>query len=111
MFHTETNVSDPEQAPEWLWKQWVNVVGMRYDGVPVLGFTWYSLTDQVDWAIQLAEKRGAVNACGLHDLERRPRKVAKDYSDLVKAFGRISVMPHAEMLTLSDKPARLKTDV
>ena len=111
VFHTETNVFDPEQAPEWLWKQWVNVVGMRYDGVPVLGFTWYSLTDQVDWDIQLAEKRGNVNACGLYDMDRRPRKVAKDYRDLVDAFGRISVMPHAEMLTLSDKPARLKTDV
>ena len=111
VFHTETNVFDPDQAPEWLWKQWVNVVGMRYDGVPVLGFTWYSLIDQVDWDVQLAEKRGTVNACGLYDMDRRPRKVAKDYRDLVAAFGRISVMPHAEMLTLSDRPARLKTDV
>ena len=111
VFHTETNVFDPEQAPSWLWKQWVNVVGMRYDGVPVLGFTWYSLTDQVDWDIQLAEKKGTVNACGLYDLDRKPRKVAADYRQIIDSFGRISVMPHAEMLAITDRPARLKVDV
>ena len=111
VFHTETNVFDPDLAPQWIWKQWVNVVGMRYDGVPVLGFTWYSLTDQVDWDIQLAEKKGKVNACGLYDLDRRPRKVAADYRQIIQNFGRISVMPHAEMLTISNQPARLKIDV
>src|SRR4051794_13019741 len=73
------NVFDPAAAPQWLWKQWVNVLRMRRDGIPVLGFTWYSLIDQVDWDIQLAEKRGTVNACGLYDMERRPRPVAAAY--------------------------------
>ncbi len=49
---------------------------MRADGVPVVGFTWYSLTDQVDWDVELAEQRGRVNACGLYDLDRNPRPVA-----------------------------------
>ena len=71
--HTETNVFDPEAARSWMWKQWINIVRMRDDGVPVLGFTWYSLTDQIDWDIQLAKKAGTVNACGLYDLDRKPR--------------------------------------
>ena len=52
-----------------------------------------------------------MNACGLYDLDRRPRKVAADYREIISSFGRISVMPHAEMLTISDRPARLKVDV
>jgi hypothetical protein len=26
------------------------MVRLKQDGVPVVGFTWYSLTDQVDWS-------------------------------------------------------------
>ena len=33
---------------------------LREEGVPVVGFTWYSLTDQVDWDIQLREIKGKV---------------------------------------------------
>jgi hypothetical protein len=47
--HTETRTPFPELNPPWLWKQWITVLRMRRDEVPVLGFTWYSLTDQVDW--------------------------------------------------------------
>jgi hypothetical protein len=36
----------------------------RY-GLPMVGFTWYSLTDQVDWDIELREQRGVVNPRGL----------------------------------------------
>jgi len=94
-----------------LWKQWVNVLRMRRDGVPVLGFTWYSLTDQVDWDIGLAEKRGKVNTSGLYDLERRPRPVAEAYRQLLQEFGQITILPHAEVFTITDQPARLKVKV
>ncbi len=49
----------------------LNVLSMRKQGVLVYGFTWYSLTDQIDWDIALAEKRGKVNECGLYDLNRK----------------------------------------
>ena len=111
VFHTETNVSDPEAAPSWLWKQWINVMRMRRDGVPVLGFTWYSLIDQVDWDTQLAEKNGRVFGCGLYGLDRKPRKVEADFRALVQEFGRISLVPHGEMLELSGRPAELKVEV
>ena len=111
VMHTETNVLDPDQAPAWLWKQWVNVLRMRASGVPVLGFTWYSLTDQIDWDIELAEKKGTVNPCGLYDLDRRPRPVAAAYRQLLEEFGRITVVPHGELFAVTDRPAHLKVEV
>jgi beta-glucosidase/6-phospho-beta-glucosidase/beta-galactosidase len=110
VMHTETNVFDADAAPNWLWKQWVNVLEVRRGGVPVLGFTWYSLLDQIDWDIQLAEKRGKVNGCGLYTLDRTPNPVAGDFRKLLEEFGQISIMPHAEMLGVTHRPARLKVD-
>ena len=110
LMHTETNVFDPHAAPSWLWKQWVNVLSVRQDGVPVLGFTWYSLIDQIDWDSQLSQKNGTVNACGLYDLDRKPRPVAGEFRQLLEEFGRITIMPHAEMLKTTQGDARLKVD-
>ncbi len=109
--HTETNHFDSELAPMWLWKQWMNVLRMRQLGVPVLGFTWYSLTDQVDWDTALAEKNGKVIACGLYDLERKERPVAKAYRQLLKEFGGITIVPKTEMFVLTEKAASLKVQV
>ena len=111
MIYTEINIFNAYNAPGWLWKQWVNVLRMRADGVPVLGFTWYSLIDQIDWDIGLAEKRGQVNACGLYDLNRKPRPVAKAYRQLLKAFGQIAIMPHGDVFQITGKQALLKTEV
>ncbi|MGZ5848780.1 MAG: family 1 glycosylhydrolase, partial [Ramlibacter sp.] len=63
VMHTETNLvqgPDGTAAVSWLWKEWANVLRVRNDGVPVLGFTWYSLTDQVDWDTALREDNGHV---------------------------------------------------
>ncbi len=111
VFHTETNHFDPEQAPAWLWKQWINVLRMRSDGVPVLGFTWYSLIDQIDWDTGLAKKKGTVVPCGLYDLDRKARPVAKEYKQLLAEFGRIGIVPHGEMFRITEAPARLKVEV
>jgi beta-glucosidase/6-phospho-beta-glucosidase/beta-galactosidase len=111
VMHTETNVFDAAEAPTWLWKQWVNILRMRRDGVPVLGFTWYSLTDQIDWDIGLTHKRGTVNACGLYDLKRKPRPVATAYRTLLEEFGQITIVPHGELFEVTNRPARLKVEV
>ncbi|MBA2700427.1 MAG: glycoside hydrolase family 1 protein, partial [Chloroflexi bacterium] len=111
VMHTETNVFDPGAAPTWLWKQWVNVLRMRDDGVPVLGFTWYSLTDQIDWDVELAEKRGTVNACGLYDLDRKPRPVEAEFRKLLEEFGEITIVPHGELFAITSEAARLKVEV
>ncbi|MBZ9753031.1 family 1 glycosylhydrolase [Deinococcus sp. HMF7604] len=111
IFHTETNHFDPDVAPTWLWKQWVNVLTARKDDMPVLGFTWYSLTDQIDWDIQLAEQRGTVNRCGLYDLSRQPRPVAGAYRDLLSRYGQIPAVPHGEMFEMTREPARLRVEI
>ncbi len=111
VMHTETNVLDAKQAPTWLWKQWINILRMRADGVPVLGFTWYSLIDQIDWDVGLAKKRGRVNPCGLYDLKRKARPVAKAYRSLLREYGQITIVPHGEMFEISKQPARLKVEV
>lgn len=111
VMHTETNHKDPEKATTWLWKQWLNILRMRNDGVPVLGFTWYSLIDQIDWDKGLAKKEGTVNKCGLFDLDRKPRPVSEAYKMLLKEYGQITIVPHGEMFEITDKAARLKVEV
>jgi len=86
VMHTETNlVEGPNgsEAVNWLWKQWANVMRVRNDGVPILGFTWYSLTDQVDWDTALREQNGHINPLGLYDLDRNIRAVGKAYRKLI----------------------------
>jgi beta-glucosidase/6-phospho-beta-glucosidase/beta-galactosidase len=111
VMHTETNTFVAEQGPNWLWKQWINILRMRREGVPVMGFTWYSLIDQIDWDISLAEKKGTINECGLYDLDRKPRLVQEAYKALLEEYGQISILPHGEMLEISDEDASLKTAV
>ena len=87
VMHTETNLMEGpngDEAVNWLWKQWANVLRVRNNGVPIVGFTWYSLTDQVDWDVALREERGTVNPLGLYDLDRNVRAVGKSYKQLIK---------------------------
>jgi beta-glucosidase/6-phospho-beta-glucosidase/beta-galactosidase len=87
VMHTETNlVEGPSgtEAADWLWKQWANVLRVRNDNVPIVGFTWYSLTDQVDWDTALREQNGHVNALGLFDLDRKIRRVGEEYKQLIQ---------------------------
>ena len=84
---------------------------MRKDGVPVLGFTWYSLIDQVDWDCGLAEKNGKVNECGLFDMNRNPRPVAEAYKNLLQEFGQITMIPYGELFEITNRAASLKVDL
>ena len=59
------------------------MVRLRQDGIPICGFTWYSLTDQVDWDTALREDNGHVNPLGLVDLNRKLRPVGEAYRRLV----------------------------
>ena len=86
VMHTETNLQQGprgDEAVNWLWKEWANVLRVRNDGIPVVGFTWYSLTDQIDWDIALREKKDNVNPLGLYDLDRNMRTVGRAYKQLI----------------------------
>jgi beta-glucosidase/6-phospho-beta-glucosidase/beta-galactosidase len=84
--HTETNLQNAEKAPGWLMKEWANVYRLKQDGVPIVGFTWYSLTDQVDWDTALREDNGRVNPLGLADLNRELRPVGHEYKRLIRQW-------------------------
>jgi beta-glucosidase/6-phospho-beta-glucosidase/beta-galactosidase len=83
MMHTETNRLNAADGPRWLWRQWHNVQLLRHAGAPLIGFTWYSLTDQVDWGIGLTRALGRVDPVGLFDLNRDPRPVGLSYKHLI----------------------------
>ncbi len=86
VMHTETNCMEGaggDEAERWLWKQWSGILRLRSEGIPVLGFTWYSLTDHMDWDVALREVRGQVNPLGLYDLDRKPRRVGLAYKKLI----------------------------
>jgi beta-glucosidase/6-phospho-beta-glucosidase/beta-galactosidase len=89
VMHTETNLAEPERAPWWLWKEWSNMVRLKEDGVPIIGFTWYSLTDQMDWDTILREDNGHVNPLGLFDLDRKIRPVGEAYKRLLREWRHI----------------------
>ena len=92
VMRTETNFSQGPQGDEavqWLWKQWANVLRLRNDGIPMLGFTWYSIIDQVDWQHALRENRGDLTPVGLFDLDRRIRPVGETYRQLIAAWGEV----------------------
>jgi beta-glucosidase len=86
VMHTETNLMEGpngDEAVTWLWKQWANVLRVRNNGVPTVGFTWYSLTDQVDWDVALREENNRVTPVGLYDLDRNIRPVGRAYRQLI----------------------------
>ncbi len=85
IMHTETNIVMPN-CVQWFWKEWANVQRLRRDGVPVLGFTWYSLLHQVDWDSALREDNGRINELGLFDLNREIMPVGKAYKKVVEQW-------------------------
>jgi len=88
VMHTETNIAEPASV-QWLWKEWAQMLRLKEDGVPIVGFTWYSLTDQVDWDSALREDAGHVNALGLYDLDRKIRPVGTAYQKLISQWREI----------------------
>jgi beta-glucosidase/6-phospho-beta-glucosidase/beta-galactosidase len=92
VMHTETNRNEPD-ALAWLWKTWANIRQLRHDGVPLIGMTWYSLTDQVDWDTALREKNDRVNPLGLFDLDRNIRPVGRAYKRLIQQWGHLPLLP------------------
>lgn len=88
VMHTETNGLGGKDAVKWLQKEWANVHRLKQDGVPIIGFTWYSLQDQVDWDTGLRENNGHVNPLGLCDLDRNINPVGHAYKKLISEWRR-----------------------
>jgi beta-glucosidase/6-phospho-beta-glucosidase/beta-galactosidase len=82
IFHCATNRVS-HLAVEWLEQQWADVVAMRASGIPTVGFTWYPLTDQIDWQHVLRGERSEVRPVGMYDLQRKIRPVGVRYREIV----------------------------
>ncbi len=89
VMHTETNLLEEAGAVAWLKKEWANMLRLKRDGVPIIGFTWYSLIDQMDWDTALRENNGHVNSLGLYDLDRKIRPVGEAYKQLIQQWREI----------------------
>ena len=89
VMHTETNIAEELGSVQWLKKEWSNMLRLKKDGVPIIGFTWYSLVDQVDWDTALREDNGHVNSLGLYDLDRKIRPVGEAYRGLIMQWREI----------------------
>ena len=90
VMHTETNRAG-KHAVEWLWKEWMNLLRLREDGVPIIGFTWFGLVDMKDWDSALTKMRGVTNTVGLYSLDRKERKVAREYRRLVQEYSHLPI--------------------
>jgi beta-glucosidase/6-phospho-beta-glucosidase/beta-galactosidase len=98
LMHTETNKMDAQGAPRWLWRQWHNVQLLAKAGVPLVGFTWYSLTDQIDWSLAMSEAIGLVYPVGLFDLNRESRTVGLAYKHLIDTYRDLPVYRECKAL-------------
>jgi beta-glucosidase len=85
LFHCETNRIS-KHAVAWLDEQWHDILQLRAAGIPVRGFTWYSLTDQIDWQHALRVERNDLHAVGLYDLNRVARPVAHRYREIITSW-------------------------
>src|SRR4029078_4812061 len=90
----ETNTRS-ELAIDWFEDTWNATAALAASGVPVAGYCWYSLTDQVDWDTCLREPNGTVNSLGLVDLDRASRPVAGLYEELARAPATTGVAGYA----------------
>jgi beta-glucosidase/6-phospho-beta-glucosidase/beta-galactosidase len=104
MMLTETNFGKADNGPDWLWKTWLCIENMRREGAPVLGFTWYSLQDQVDWDISLREIRGKIVHNGLYTLDRTPHPVAHAYMDLINRYRNLPLVSAFAMGSMAGPP-------
>lgn len=82
LFHCETNRVS-RFAVDWLADQWSDIEALQARGIPVTGFTWFSLTDQIDWQHVLRIERDDLHPVGLFDLDRKIRSVGEAYRELI----------------------------
>lgn len=86
LMHTETNRREQDGSVQWLMKQWHALPRLRQEGVPMLGFTWFSLTDQMDWDTALREDAHRMHPVGLFDLNREIRPAGVEYKQLIQKW-------------------------
>jgi beta-glucosidase/6-phospho-beta-glucosidase/beta-galactosidase len=98
IFHCETNRVSAH-AVKWLDEQIADVAAMRRLGIPMTGFTWYSLTDQIDWQHALRVERNDLHPVGLYDLRRQIRPVGVRFKQIIQEWRRAEANDEPMQLT------------
>ena len=111
VMHTETNIARTGGRGAVAVEGVGNMLRLRQDGVPIVGFTWYSLTDQIDWDIALREDNGRVNPLGLYDLDRKIRPVGTAYKNLAAEWSATPILPNGPLTVISRWDVAAETSV
>jgi beta-glucosidase/6-phospho-beta-glucosidase/beta-galactosidase/glycosyltransferase involved in cell wall biosynthesis len=85
---TETSIDGkPINREIWLDRTIDDIRQLREDGIPMLGFIWWPLLDQLDWDGAMTHRIGKIHEVGLFNLHRQPDGTLKRNSTpLIKMF-------------------------
>jgi beta-glucosidase/6-phospho-beta-glucosidase/beta-galactosidase/glycosyltransferase involved in cell wall biosynthesis len=85
---TETSIDGkPINREIWLEKTVDDIRQLREEGVPMLGFIWWPLLDQLDWDGAMTHRIGKIHEVGLFNLHRQPGGILKrTTTPLIKMF-------------------------
>jgi beta-glucosidase/6-phospho-beta-glucosidase/beta-galactosidase/glycosyltransferase involved in cell wall biosynthesis len=92
MMLTETSVDgQPINREIWLEQTVDDCRRLREEGVPMLGYFWWPMIDQVDWDGALTHRIGKVHEVGLFNLRRQADgTLARHATPLVKQFAKVA---------------------
>ena len=91
VMHTETNRAG-KHAVEWLWKEWMNLLRLREDGVPIVGFTWFGLVDMKDWDTALTKHpRHGEPGRPVHARRESRARSRREYRRLVEEYSHLPI--------------------
>jgi glycosyltransferase involved in cell wall biosynthesis len=88
MMLTETSIDGkPINREIWLDRTLDDIKQLREEGIPMLGFIWWPLLDQLDWDGAMTHRIGKIHEVGLFNLHRQPDGVLKrSTTPLIKLF-------------------------
>lgn len=82
----EASCTASERAADWLDDRWRELTTLRTAELPVMGFSWYPLTDRIDWRPSLDAAAREPQPVGLYDIRRRIRPVGERYHAIAREW-------------------------
>ncbi|MGH7214542.1 MAG: family 1 glycosylhydrolase, partial [Tepidisphaeraceae bacterium] len=88
---TETSIEgQPINREIWLETNVDHIRRLREEGIPMLGFIWWPMIDQVDWDGALTHRIGKIHEVGLYHLDRQPDgSMKRQPTPLVEQFKKV----------------------
>ena len=122
MMLTETSIEgQPINREIWLESTVEDTRRLREEGVPMLGYIWWPLVDQLDWDGALTHRIGKIHEVGLYHLQRQPdgtlariaTPLVEQYRQIIAAgeerIGKLEFISYPTE-TAADQPAPIGVD-